>query len=470
MENPIIQRYRYSTLRPKQLWIYVTIYITITLLMILLNYSAYKYQDFFRDITDFYRSLFYQFLTFQIILLVVWGAYNSGSAIKEEISNDSYDFFRMLPLSAYKKAFGILIGKNLVVFLFAAINLVFLIYFGLSGTINIRLQWQLLFTLISITILANLILLLSSIRPAKKGKGAGIIPILFFVFFLFPMMMNVITSLASADGLENRIVYFFNMEIPILLLVSFIALYFSGWLFKGILRRFTCEQESLFTKKGAVLFLLGYIFIVIGLYYHHIPVEISAVVYSCWLVTLMPVLLIPAASLRQFDNYIEFSRGLQKREATKFSFLSYSNLSLAIILFAIWAVSSIGVTIFAKHPEMPLLPNLYNIFILLTSYLFLALLLELYVVYTPASNKILLLLSFIACLYIFLPLILSGVFGSDTIHFYSPIGFIVSLFDDSDTNITLKTTFCLMNVVLCVFPAILIWKRYNFILEQRQRM
>lgn len=474
VRNPIIQRYRYSTLRPKQLWIYVTIYISIILLIVFINYSAYKYQDSFEDITEFYKSLFYQFLTFQVIILFVWSAYNSGSAIREEILNKSFDFFRMLPLPAHKKAFGILIGKNLVVLLFAAINLVFLIYFGLAGKISINLQGQILLILISITILANLTLLLSSINPAKKSKSSGIILILIIVFCLAPMMITAGVELASIDELESFTVYFFKIRIPILLLISFIALYFSCWIFTGILRRFTHEQESLFTREGALLFLLGYIFIVIGLYYTYIPKEGSELIYSYWLITLIPILLIPWGSLRKFDNYIEYSRDFQSepnsRETTIFPILMYSNLSLAIALFAIWAVSSIGITFFADYADMKFLSNLYSIFILLTCYLFLVLLLELYVVYTPASNKIGLLLGFIAVLYLILPLILSGIFESDIIFLYSPAGFTASLFDDSNTNITIKTTFWLMNIMFCVFPAFLIWKRYNFILVQRQRM
>ena len=137
VSNPLIQRYRYSALRPKQFWVYVTIYISIILLLVSINYSGYKYQTFFGDITEFYKSLYYQFLTFQVLMLFIWSAYNSGSAIKEEILNKSFDFFRMLPLPAHKKAIGILIGKNLLVLLFGAINLAFLIYFGLAGKINI---------------------------------------------------------------------------------------------------------------------------------------------------------------------------------------------------------------------------------------------------------------------------------------------------------------------------------------------
>jgi len=148
----------------------------------------------------------------------------------------------------------------------------------------------------------------------------------------------------------------------------------------------------------------------------------------------------------------------------------YSNPVLAIALFAIWTASSIGTTVFAEYAAMKLGTELYNIFILLTCYLFLVLLLELYVVYQPASSKIGLLLGFVAVLYIILPLILSAIFERDIIHFYSPVGFIVSLFDDSRINITIKTSFWLMNSLFCVFPALLIWNRYNYILAQRQQM
>jgi len=473
LNNPLIERYRYSTLRPKQFWVFVTIYIFIILLIIFINYTGYEYQTFFKDIVEFYKSLYFQFLTFEVIMFFIWTAYNSGSAIKEEILNRSFDFFRMLPLPAYKKALGILIGKNLVVLLFGAINLAMLIFFGIAGQININLQAQILLTLLSITILANLTSLLSSINPAAKNKSSGIALILLAAFFLVPMMIHAVVALSSIAELQSYFVSFFKTKIPILLLISFIALYFSWWIFKGILRRFTHELEPLFTRKGAQLFLVGYIFIAIGLYYKYIPLG-PVPIYCCWLTTVIPILLIDWSSLRNLDSYIEYSRFIQSRpnsgKTSIVSVLMYSNLSLAVVLFAIWALSAIATTFLADYACMNFLSNLYDIFILFTSYLLLVLLLELYVVCTPASNKIGLLLAFVAVLYTILPLILSGIFDNRTILLYSPVGFIMSLLDDSVTNTTIKTTFGLMNALFCVFPAFLIWTRYNNILAQRQKM
>jgi hypothetical protein len=246
------------------------------------------------------------------------------------------------------------------------------------------------------------------------------------------MMIPAVIALSSVDELEHYPVYFFKIKIPILLLISLIALYFSCWIFKGILRRFTHEQEPLFTRKGALLFLLGYIFIAVGLYYTYIPKERSELIYTYWLLTLIPVLLIPLGSLRNLDKYIEYSRFIQSRPKSRKTGLvpivMYSNLALAIALFAIWTTSSTGAIFFAECAAMKLGSNLYNIFVLLTCYLFLVLLLEMYVVYNPASNKIGLLLGFIAALYVILPLILSGIFESEIIYTYSPAGFISSLF------------------------------------------
>jgi hypothetical protein len=278
---------------------------------------------------------------------------------------------------------------------------------------------------------------------------------------------------SSIDELEHYPVYFFGIEIPILLLNSFIALYLSCWTFKGILRRFTREQEPLFTRKGAILFLLGYIFVAIGLYYTYIKQEATSI-YAFWYTTLLPVLLIPLGSVRGLDNYIEYSRNFQSKTASGktsiVSLLMYSNLSLAAGLFAIWAVASIGANFLADYADIKPVSALYNIFILLTGCLFLVLLLELYVVYKPVSGKIGLLLGFIAAVYVILPPILSAIFDNGMISLYSPAGFMANLFKEPDLDNSIKTSVWLMNVMFCVLPALFIWKRYNYILTQRQKM
>jgi len=155
LNNPLIQRYRYSVLRPSHLLIYITIYISVVMLLLFINYTIYKYQDTFCTQQDLCKGIYYQFLAFQIVVLWFWGAFSSSSAIKEEITGKTYDFFRMLPLTAQQKAIGILFGKNLVVLLLGAISCAFLIFFGSMGGLSANLQIQTFLVLLSITILVN---------------------------------------------------------------------------------------------------------------------------------------------------------------------------------------------------------------------------------------------------------------------------------------------------------------------------
>lgn len=474
--NPLIERYRYSTLRPKQLWVYAAIYVSIASLMMLITYSAYKVDTgYIVSFTELFRSLYYQFLAIQIFLLFAWSTYNSGSAIREDILNKSFDFFRMFPLKAYKKAIGILVGKNLLVFLFTVINFIFLICFGIFGEINSKLQGQVILGLISICVFLNSASLLCSINPERKAKNYNMLFVLLIMFFFVPMLVSTVIHLANTEELQGITVYFFNAKTPLLIAVSAVALYLSCWAFIGILRRFTREQEPLFSRTGSLLFLIGYVFILTGFYYHYLKDPYLELVISYWVCTFIPLLIIPLASLRRIEKYIEHIGQIQVVSRTGklpgvFSILMYSNFIGIVGLFLIWAVCSIAVTVFADLEDMGLFLAMLNISVLCTSYILIALLIELYTLYRQVYSKIGLLLGFVAVLYMILPLIIGGIFDNRIIVMYSPFGFLGSLFETSKIRGVIKISYCLVDATFFVLPAVLIWNRYRYILEQRQKM
>jgi hypothetical protein len=453
----------------------VTIYIAIVALLLFVNYSIYIYQDVFDTPEDFFKSLYSQFLVFEVIVLWIWAAYNSGTALKEELSGKTYDFFRMLPLPAHQKAVGILAGRNLVALLLAAINCLFLVFFGAMGRLSGVLQGEIFLVLASVTLLVNSLILLCSVNPAKGKKKASIAAFIFVAFFVAQLFFRAMAGLSEIEELENVRGAFFKIKPPILLLITFIALYFSCWAIKGILRKFNREQEPLFTRIGAFLFLLGYEFVLFGLFYTHLPNAGRNINYSYWLVSLLAVLVIPPTSLRSFDKYLEHS-GLMREQYTSNAntvvrLLSYSNLSLALGLFVVWAAASIGIS---RITGMQLTRCLYPLLITLSSYLFFVLLLELYVVYNPVSAKIGLLLGFIGVVYLFFPLIFSGILESKIIYLYSPLGFWWSLFErpfrGSVIDAGVLTSILVANSLLCVVPALLVGKRYTDILAIRRKM
>lgn len=460
-------------MRPRQLWIYITIYIAVIALIVFINYTAYQYQEWFGNQIRFFKGLYYQFLILQVIVLCILGMLNSSSAIKDEVTGKSYDFFRMLPISAGKKAAGILVGKNLVVLLLGGVNFLLLIILGMLGRMNGVLLGRYFLAVISVAVLTNSVALLSSINPAKARKRNNIVLFIVLGFIFAPFVISSIgIAIRRINIFENVTEKFYTIELPVLILISLVALYFSCWAIKGILRRFTREDEPLFTRMGAYIFMVGFELVLFGLFYEYLKDGAQKTNYLYWLISLLTVLLIPIWSLRSFDRYLEHSGLIQSKSAGNknlvSAFLRYSNLLPVLVLFAIWTA---GTIVTALMTGQGLLYNLYYIVILFSFYLFLMLLLELYVVYKPVSDKIGLLLSFITIVYLFLPLILSVILDNKEVYLYSLLGFCARILSNkSAPGFLAQTGILLINIALCTIPIILVWKRYKHILAARQKM
>jgi hypothetical protein len=473
--NPLIQRYKYSLMRPRQFWVYMSIYITIALLVFFINYSGYQTGDIHKTLTDLFKSMFYQFVILQIIVLWIWSPFNSGSAIRDEVTEKTYDFFRMLPLSAYQKAQGILAGKNLIAILIACCNFVIMASFGIAAKLNISLIMQIFLLLISIALLANFMALLFSINPKGKKSKAGIIVFILIAFFIGPMILQGVFALADKADMESTTGWFFELKISVLLLASLVALYFSCWCIKGVLRKFVSEDEPVFTRTGAILFLLGYELVLLGLFYRHLRITPAGYMardfyFTYLFLSMAAILLIPPASIRNMDKYLEYAGILISRPSSKrsiFHFISFSNLTLWAGLFLLWACFIFASSFFAK---MPLTENLLIIAVSLSFYFFILLLLEISVLVSSYAPKIGLLMIFILVLYIILPPILAGIFDQKLFSTQSPFGYFIFILVESQRDLTIDATVLLINLLLCIVPTIVVLSRYTNIISARQKM
>ena len=113
----------------------------------------------------------------------------------------------------------------------------------------------------------------------------------------------------------------------------------------------------------------------------------------------------------------------------------------------------------------------FDIIIVLSFYLFLLLLVELRVVYSPIYSKIGLLLGFVAILHFFLPLILSLAFENPAFSCYSPFGFFAFVFDPSkNQEFGVRTSVLVVIMLLSVGPILYVARRYSYVLALRQQM
>ncbi|GAG11612.1 unnamed protein product, partial [marine sediment metagenome] len=59
-DNPLIRRYRYSLMRPRQFWIYMAIYIALLIMLFFINYTGFKHGLMYKTFGALYRSIYYQ--------------------------------------------------------------------------------------------------------------------------------------------------------------------------------------------------------------------------------------------------------------------------------------------------------------------------------------------------------------------------------------------------------------------------
>jgi hypothetical protein len=476
LDNPLIRRYRYSSMRPSALCVQSIAYALTIGLVLLINITVQKSHGIYANMRLFWQSLYFQFVFIEFMLLCIWAAHNSGSAISDEISDRSYDFFRLLPLSPRQKTTGILVGRNLPVLLFAAVTFVFVCASGVAGDIPLDFHAQLLAAMLSFTFLANSNCLLTSItavsKQTKQRPRTNPLPLLFVAALVIPTLVQGLTHSVGIVHVKDVMVYFFSAKIPVLILISLIVLYFASWSCKGILRKFTFENEPLFTFSGAFLFLLGYIVILAGLFFYYAPEGGAAVNLAFWVLSFFPLFIIPFGALKNTDDYLEHIGLISKRGVSditvRYSLLRYSNLSLGLCLFAAWAVFALAMS---HVTGLNLVTHLTLVGVVFSSYCFLWLLIELYVIYGPDYAKIGGLLAFVAIIYLALPLVLGVIIGEEVFYMHSLLSISVVMHAlEMDAVSGHLPTVIGMNALLCVIPALLVWRRYAFLLYVRKVM
>jgi len=475
LHNAMLRRYRCSVLRPSQLWIYVTIYVAVAILILFVNHSIRQAKDNPIIYEKYYNTLYYQFLALQTLLLLFWATFNSRSAVRQEVSDKTYDFFRLLPFSAMQKTVGILVGKNLAALLLACFTFILILLFGILGKVSASLQLQVILLMLTATLFTNSAALLSSGAGLRKQARMSVAAWILMFMFLGPLFVQLlflpffaISQIRKADLVT---VPFYRLDILILVLVGLILLYFSIWCILGILRKFTYENEPLFTRIGAFIFLVGYEVVVLGLFYAHFA-RFQPSVYAFWLASLVPVVFVPLASVKTFDNYLEHCGLIRGSSANHKSMplvlFTYSNLTLAFVLFAVWTGFA-----FATSRMGMLSPgqSLFDIAVVLSFCLFLLLLLELNVLYGPVFGKLGLLLAFIAILHLFLPIILWATIDNTSLYYYCLFGFFAHLFNPLHVKtIAAHSPVLVVNLLLCIVPLLLVSKRYLYILRLRKGM
>jgi hypothetical protein len=353
---------------------------------------------------------------------------------------------------------------------------VFLLLFGTLGGISFNMQFQIILLFIAGGLFSNsMVLVLSGQQMRKRRRGNKYIFAVIFLLFMFgsPLVNLALVTFDKFEDVGEYLVKFYGIGIPVLVFISLVCLYLCFWNILGTVRKFTLEGEPLFSKAGAVVFLVLYEGIVLGLFDPHLSSFYRlSLIYSFWIVTFACLVVVSLGSLKSYYGYMEGLARICKRLGNKASLgrrlVFDSNLSIFALMCVIWSFFGLLI-VYAS--ERPIERFVSNIGVMVTFYLFAVLLMETYVVYMPVYNKIHILLGFFAGLEIVLPPILSGIFDYRPLFYLSPFGYITHLLNPfSERDVAGDIGIMVFNLLLCLPLFLFVIKRYSFAVRARRTM
>jgi hypothetical protein len=467
LNNPLIQRYRASIMGASSLLIYTVLYLIAVVLIILGNVAVVdiKSPGVLRDVAS---RVFCFLAILQSIFLWGWASYNSAQAIRMEYERKSYDFFRMLPLTANEKAVGVLVGSNLIVLLLALINACLMILFAANQYINIQLQlviWSGAFALSSASLLSS-----SSpqkIKSKRKSASSGISVI--GVIMLYFMVVGVVsnTDCIATSDLFAKSVPFGPLHIPLFMAFVVVALTVGGWSYIGVLRRFTVEDMPLFTRKGSVVFMANIMGILMMFVYPHINKDnYSLVLGIVMVVGLVLAVLTLAGALNLAVHYMEIVRrsGDTAVTAIRRRLKHISNFHTALWLFGIQCFA-IAIVVM-PYSDAGIVKQLPPILGMVVTYIFIVLIAEIYSLYAGTNRLVGLIISFAMILYVVLPLILAALLNYGDLAFVSGVNYMIgNLTGDCDIELI-----AVPSMILLVFNGLLFAYMYWLIRKQAETL
>jgi len=466
----MVFRYACSLFRPRHLAVNMIIYAVSIGILALFNLAGLMHGGMFKSVTECATALFYELFVVQMLILLIWGGFNSAMALQDERADKSYDFFRLFPISAADKAWGILVGRNLVVLLMACMTAVLMLIAGAVASISLRAQALLAYGIVGFTALFWTVSLLSSTRVTPRRARMSPLGWILVVLFVFPWMMGILSASVGLAKLPEAQWTYFGIDVSAMALLGTLSLYFAAWTFTGVARLFTIERGPLFTPGGAIGFAAGECLIALGFFWHLLP-DSPAALIGFWLATSIFTFFIPCGCIRTYDMYMELGRRLsQDRQLALPRLLSYASPVVWGQVWLVWAAFALLVT---GRSGLPLDIATQWCICALSFVAVVLVILELYAVYEGSNSKLKFLFGFVAVLYFLLPLLIAAMTASEAPVDYSYFGFWTRCF----TNVKQSPQPGYsawgplgMNILLTLVGGWLVCARYEQIIRERGAM
>jgi hypothetical protein len=418
------------------------------------------------DIRELSRLVYPWMLGLSILAFWIMASITPVSIVFSQIVKGSQDFFEILPLSGFKKAAGLLIGTNLIYYPLSIISIILTTQYGILADFRTGMQLNVIYFFVTVGLFCNTLSILagvSSIKLTKRQKNVGGNPLaatIFAVIFLgFPLIGALSNSGHNFFEFDKITLSFYSFKIPIMILFGSIALYLAVWNFLGTARKLTDKTLPFFTRPGAVIYFLSLQFLIFGFFFEYMLNNKSnrlLLVTISSIILFFLMLIISIASLRQkkrvfnaidriSTDYKTKQIQVQERDSGEnisltenqprlpitalLKIINQSNLPVFGILFILWAITSLTLTILSDMPAWDIISVHFLTFTVFT--LFAAGASELYILLKDSRWKY----HFIVTLFLFIyqgGICLGGILvHSTSLLIFSFPGYLFSMFNNS---------------------------------------
>ena len=473
--NPIFQRYIQTQFRARQLWLSLSIYAAAVLVIVLVCLTPSESNA--GSIQEAARRAFRLFLTLECFILLLWAPYRSGAALRHEMAARSYDFFRMLPVSARNKTLGIVLGQNLLPILLALVTLLPLAYTAHVTGLSLVYLSQLIAAAVALSALSCFAMLMVSTALSEQRMGIGSLDVLLVAPLMAMLWMVGIGFMAVAQtamGLPKSMqhvhhhVQFYMFSMPEFMLTALLAAFAAVWAYHGAVRRFTREREPLYSAGALLGLTVTWLLCDLGFFWQAIQEGKLHELGLMWCVASLPLFMFPLGAMRNRDDYVEETR----RTPTNLRrLLVHSNLAGLLTPLLLWLVFIVATAGAAPGLGKVLVYTAANV---TTAWLFLVFLLEIFVLYGSTNERLSVVIAVLALLFLVLPPAIAMTLKNDglvaLVSSFSIVGFWVH-YDDNTLGTGASTwSTVYYNLALCFLAILPILQRYRQIIAWRDEM
>jgi hypothetical protein len=331
LENPIFVKHLRSRLRKQSL---VAAIVVVQALCLCIVWGGYQFGSF--ESGGAFRWLY----ILQIIILLVLGGAQAGSAVGGARASGILDFHRVSPLSPAELVLGFVFGAPIREYILFATTLpyaVLCLAFG-EPILHEFVQWMIL--LIVTAWVFHGLALLNGLISKPKTSSRGVIGVVVFLLFVFSNFILSMGRLGLGVDLGARI-SFYGWDLPWLAVVVMHESAVLFFIYQACVRRMASERIHVLSKPQATAAIGALSFFVMGDAWHReaAPPFMLAILYVSVIAAILLILMV-TPNQAEFMKGLWRARKLGRRHLSVWHDLSLNRVFLAIACAAVLATAT----------------------------------------------------------------------------------------------------------------------------------